>query len=193
MADDDALKKLEARLTRLEATLAQQPSGTGTGGVTPPGGAVVDPAPWPPGGWGGWGPYRWPHPITDPAAFAAGVRWPHPIISDPAVFAAGARWPHPIVDPAAFASGPWGHPWPTPIVDPAVFAGGAQSQAAAATTLARIGQVGDPPPVDVSRFTIPQLEATLHSINAEKARLASMETMVTQQLDKLKKQVPAQG
>ena len=33
-----------------------------------------------------------------------------------------------------------------------------------------------------------QLEATLHSINAEKARLSSMETMIKQQMDKLKKQ-----
>jgi hypothetical protein len=54
--------------------------------------------------------------------------------------------------------------------------------------MARVGHIGDPPPIDVSRFTVPQLEATLHSINAEKARLASIETMVTQQLDKLKGQ-----
>jgi hypothetical protein len=51
-----------------------------------------------------------------------------------------------------------------------------------------MGPIGDPPPIDVSRFSISQLEATLHSINAEKARLSSIETMVTQQLDKLKGQ-----
>jgi hypothetical protein len=73
-------------------------------------------------------------------------------------------------------------------VDPATFAGAAQSRAAAATMLGRVGPIGDPPPIDVSRFSVPQLEAALHSINAEKARLASMETMVKQQLDKLKGQ-----
>src|SRR5437867_614185 len=70
MADDDALKRLEARLTRLEATLAQQPGGTGGGTTTVPGGVVVDPAPWPGGGYGGWG--RWPHPIVDPAPWWTG-------------------------------------------------------------------------------------------------------------------------
>jgi len=41
---DDTLKRLEERLTRLEAALAQQQTGGG-GGFTPPGGAVVDPSP----------------------------------------------------------------------------------------------------------------------------------------------------
>lgn len=166
MATDDAVKQLEARLTRLEAALAQSPGGTGTGGFTPPGGAVVDPAPWFQGGFGGLGQFRFPHPIVDPATFA----WSR------------QHWPTPVVDPA---------PWPTPVVDPAVFAGAMQTRAAAAAALGRIGTTGgDPPPPDVSRFSIAQLEATLHSINAEKARLASMETMVSQQLDKLKKQGP---
>jgi hypothetical protein len=89
-----------------------------------------------------------------------------------------AAFHRPIVDPAAFHR---------PIVDPAVFAQAPQASAAAAT-FGRIGQVGDPPPIDVSRFSISQLEASLHSINAEKARLTSMETMINQQLDKLKKQ-----
>jgi hypothetical protein len=48
--------------------------------------------------------------------------------------------------------------------------------------------VVDPPPIDFSRFSIEQLEATLHSINAEKARLASMESTVAQQLEKSKRQ-----
>ena len=47
MADADSIKQLEARLTRLEATLAQQPGGAA--GVNVPGGAVVDPAPYPGG------------------------------------------------------------------------------------------------------------------------------------------------
>jgi hypothetical protein len=51
-----------------------------------------------------------------------------------------------------------------------------------------VGPIGDPAPPDVSRFSIAQLEATLHSVNAEKARLSSIETLVTQQLAKLKGQ-----
>ncbi len=162
MADVD-LKQLEARLTRLEAALAQQPGGTT--GVNVPGGTITDPAPFPTGGYGGWGYYPrwpWPNPVVDPGP------WAHP------------HWPHPVVDPG---------PWPHPIVDPAVFAQGLQSRAAAATAFGRIGHVGgDPPPPDVSRFSVQQLESSLHSINAEKARLTSMETMITQQLEKLKKQ-----
>src|ERR1043166_6645434 len=43
---DDRLRILEERLTRLEAALAQRP-GTGSGGgFTPPGGIIVDSAPW---------------------------------------------------------------------------------------------------------------------------------------------------
>jgi hypothetical protein len=83
----------------------------------------------------------------------------------------------PVVDPA---------PWPTPVVDPAPYGvGGRQSTLG---TFGRIGQIGDPPPIDVSRFSILQLESSLHSIHAEKARLDSMETMIKQQLEKLKKQ-----
>jgi hypothetical protein len=40
----------------------------------------------------------------------------------------------------------------------------------------------------VCRFSIAQLESTLHSINAEKARLSSLESMVTKQLNALKGQ-----
>jgi uncharacterized small protein (DUF1192 family) len=165
---DDRIKILEERLTRLEATLAQRPSGGG--GFTPPGGVivdsapwaasqfqfarpmpspVVDPAPWP--YWGGWPrPWPWPTPVVDPGPF-----------------------PHPVVDPA---------PWRSHIVDPAVFA---QS---AAASLGRIGRIADPPPPDLSRLSIQQLEATIHSISAERARLDAMEEMVKKQIDALKKQ-----
>jgi hypothetical protein len=177
MADADSIKQLEARLTRLEAAMAQQPSAAAAANV--PGGAITDPAPFPQGGYGGWGYPRWPHPITDPAPFPGGGYggwgyhpWPHPIV-DPAAFH------RPIVDPAAFHR---------PIVDPAVFAQAAQSNPAAAATFGRISAVADPPPIDISRFSISQLETSLHSINAEKARLTSMETMINQQLEKLKKQ-----
>jgi hypothetical protein len=77
-------------LTRIEAALAQRPSGgAGTGGgFTPPGGVIVDPAPW----GGGWVRPRWTNPVVDPAP------WPPSIVSDP------APWPPSVVtDPA---------PWP---------------------------------------------------------------------------------
>lgn len=151
MADEDVLKRLEARLTRLEAALTQQPGQAGGGGTTafPPGGVVVDPAPW----GGGWYPYpRWP-------------RWP---------------WPHPIVDQG---------PFPNPVVDSApigINAGGL-GQAATATTAAtfgRVGPIGDPPPIDVSRFSRAQLEGALHSINSERARLNSLETLIKSQMER---------
>lgn len=157
MAADDTLKRIEERLTRLESALSQG-AGTGTGGFNVPGGAVVDPAPWG-GGGGGWGYPRWPHPITDP-----GPWWPRP---------------HPVVDPA---------PWPTPVVDPAPWHfRPTAAPATASAAFGRIGPIGDPPPIDVSRFSVVQLEAALHSINAEKARLSSMETLITQQLERVKK------
>jgi len=171
---DDRIKILEERLTRLEATLAQRQTGPGTsGGFTPPGGVivdsapwagnqfqfiprpspVVDPAPWPywGGGWGGWGRPRWPTPIVDPGPF-----------------------PTPVVDPA---------PWHSPVVDPAVFA---QSAAAALGRFRPVG--GDPPPPDLSRLSVQQLEATIHGISAERARLDAMEEMVKKQIEALKKQ-----
>jgi hypothetical protein len=89
MADDDRLKILEDRLTRLEAVLTQRPP-TGVGGGTPPGGGVVvDPAPWG-GGGGAWQfhPRPFPTPVVDPAPWWMGgwgrTRWP---------------WPTPVVDP----------------------------------------------------------------------------------------------
>ena len=155
MPEDDILRKIEARLTRLEATLSQQ-------GATPNVGAVVDSVPWPGGGWGGgwWGGGR-PHPIVDSATFAQQYRHPTPTIVD---------W------------GPWG-PW-GPNVDSATYAGAAPQAFASAFRRPGPGPVIDPPPIDVSRFSVEQLEAALHSINAEKARLNSVETMIRQQLDK---------
>ena len=162
---DDRVRILEERLTRLEAALAQRPS---AGGFTPPGGVIVDSAPWAasqfqfaqrpttidPVPWSvfGWGRPRWPTPVVDPGPF-----------------------PMPVVDPA---------PWPSPVVDPAVF-----SQSLAAAMLGRIRPVGgDPPPPDLSRLSIQQLEATIHTISAERARLDAMEEMVKKQIDALKKQ-----
>jgi len=160
MAADDNLNRLEERLTRLEAALAQQGQGTGGGGgFTPPGGTVVDPAPYP----GGWGHYRWPQ----------WPHWPHPVV-DPVPW-----WPSPVVDPA---------PRPRPIVDPAVFAGAAAQPAAQATAFGRIGHIADPAPLDLGRLSVSQLEAALHSVNAEKARLSSLESMINQHLERAKQQ-----
>lgn len=170
MAEDDSIKKLEARLTRLEAAVSQ----TGGGGATPAGfsvGPIADPVPypWPPygGGWGGWGGWH-PHPIVDPATYAYSNRLTNAVV-DP------GPWP----PYGGGGGGGWGGGRPHPIVDSATFANSA---------LGRVGPIGDPAPPDVSRFSIAQLEATLHSVNAEKARLSSIETLVTQQLAKLKGQ-----
>jgi hypothetical protein len=46
--------------------------------------------------------------------------------------------------------------------------------------------VGDPPPIDVSRFSAAQLQSSLHSINAEKTRLTAMEGLINQHLNKTK-------
>ncbi len=158
MPEDDAIKKLEARLSRLEATLSQASANARAAAI--PLGPIADPGPyWPPyygGGWPGWR----PNPVVDPATYAYSARIS--AIADPP--------PYPV-----YGGGGWRPPHVGPIGDPAVFA-------------ARVGHIGDPPPIDVSRFSIVQLEATLHSINAEKARLTSIETMVTQQLEKAKAQ-----
>jgi len=163
---DDRIKILEERLTRLEATLAQRPTGTGGagGGFTPPGGVIVDSAPW------AGSQFQTVAAPTDPVPwFYWRPRWPMPVV-DPGPF------PHPVVDPA---------PWHSHIVDPAVFA----QSAATAAALGRIRPVGgDPPPPDLSRLSIQQLEATVHSISAERTRLDAMEEMVKKQIETLKKQ-----
>src|ERR1700741_1886910 len=173
---EERIKIVEERLTRLEAALTQRTSaGPGTGGTGgtgfPPPGTVSDPAPWA----GQWQFIpRQISPVVDPAPWWLGgwtrPRWPTPVV-DPGSF------PTPVVDPA---------PWPHPIVDPAVFA-----QANLAATLGRIGVTGgDPPPPDISRLNVSQLEATIHSIAADRARLDAMESMVKKQIDVLKKQQP---
>ena len=116
--------------------------------------------------------------VVDPAPWPGGgggwhPRWPWPW-----------PWPHPVSDPV---------PWPHPISDPAPgggFGGGVftQGRAGFGTIGGRIGPIGDPAPIDISRFTISQLESSLHSISAEKARLTAMETMLKQQMETLKKQ-----
>lgn len=174
---EDRIKILEERLTRLESFLTQQPASTA--GFAPPGGAVVDPPPWGGGGWP-YHPRPYPSPIVDPAPWwARGWHpgWPPSPVVDP------APWPHPIADPA---------PWPHPIADPAPWPQWQAANIARATAAAAFGRIGhiggDPPPPDISRFTVSQLESSLHSINAEKARLNSMEAMITQQLERLRKQ-----
>jgi len=182
---EDRLKIMEERLTRIEAALTQRTSAPGTGGggggFTPPGGIITDPAPWhggfisdpPPWQGGSWQFIPRPSPVVDPAPWWQGgwtrPHWPTTIV-DPGPF------PRPVVDPA---------PWHNPIVDPAVFA----QQASLAASLGRIRPIGgDPPPPDISRFNISQLEATIHSIAAERTRLDAMESMVKKQIDALKQQ-----
>ena len=140
--------------------------------MPPGGGVVVDPAPWGGGGGGQWG-FRPPTPVVDPAPWWAGG-WGRPRYP----------WPTPVVDPA---------PWASPVVDPAPWAQGPQvasPAATTATTFGRIGPVGDPPPFDFGTLSISQLESTLHSINSEKARLESLETLVKQQLERAKQKGP---
>lgn len=178
---EERMKILEERLTRLEAALTQRASAAGTagggggGGFVPPGGVVSDPAPWP----GQW--QLMPRASIDPVPwfqFGRAPRWPWPTpVVDPGPF------PTPVVDPA---------PWPNPIVDPAVLAQQAilAQQASLASRVRGIGTVADPAPPDIGRLNVSQLEATIHSISAERARLDAMESMVKKQIDALKKQQP---
>lgn len=46
--------------------------------------------------------------------------------------------------------------------------------------------IGDPAPIDLSRFSAAQLQSSLHSISAEKTRLTAMEGLITQHLEKHK-------
>lgn len=48
------------------------------------------------------------------------------------------------------------------------------------------GPIGDPAPVDFSRLSAAQLQTALHSVHAEKTRLASMEDLINQHLKKTK-------
>jgi hypothetical protein len=50
------------------------------------------------------------------------------------------------------------------------------------------GPIGDPAPTDFSRFSAAQLQSALHSIRAEKTRLAAMEELINQQLNQTKKE-----
>ena len=156
---EDRMKILEERLTRLEAALLHRPGGI-------PGGGIVDPPAF------AFQSRSMPSPVVDPApwpwwggGYWGRPHWPTPVV-DPGPF-------HPVVDPA---------PWHSHIVDPAVFAQSAASLAG------RIGRIADPPPPDISRLSVSQLETAIHSINAEKARLDSMQQMLQKQLDAAQKQ-----
>jgi hypothetical protein len=138
---DDPVKSLEARVARLEAALAQQPSASAAPRIP----IYADP-PAPPWWGGGYGGYR-PVPI----------HWP---IGDPAPIDYNRIY----ADPPPWGGSYGGYGGYVPVHRP----------------------IGDPPPIDYSRLPASQLEATLHSINAEKARLASIEAQVTQHLAKQK-------
>ncbi len=143
--DEQTVKNLEERLTRLEAAQAA----AARPGFTAPGGAVVDPAPW------GGG------QIVDPAPWGG----------------------NPVVDPAPYPwrPYPWRYPVPRPVADPAPFPPGGPVIRQPPV----VGPIGDPAPIDVSRLSAAQLQATLHNINAERARLDGLEEMVNKQLEQL--------
>jgi hypothetical protein len=168
---EDRLKILEERLTRLEANLQRAAGGTGAGGgggFTAVPGTVSDPAPWG-GGGGGWTFIPRPSPVVDPAPYPYGWGRPPRWISDPAPFPGGGF----VVDPAP----------PPQVFDPGIF-----QSTASASLAARIGRVADPPPPDISRLSVIQLESALHSLAAERARLDSMEQMINKQLETARKQ-----
>lgn len=95
----------------------------------------------------------------------------------------------PVVDPAPWwAGGGWRVPrWPIPSpVDPAPWWGGGFG--GHFQIRPPIGPIGDPAPFDISRLNEAQLEASLHTIHAERARLDSLENLINGQLEKLKEQ-----
>jgi hypothetical protein len=100
-------------------------------------------------------------------------------------------WGGTVSDPAPWPGyfPPWRYPFPFPhpIADPAPFPFLSQMQGAMAARRFNIGPIGDPPPIDIGRFTVAQLESSLHTINAERARLDSMESMVKSRIAELKK------
>jgi len=190
MADEEVLKRIEARLTRLEATIAQgAQAGAGPTNVAAPGGAIVDPAPW---GGGGWGPWR-PWPISTPVV--------NPVV-DQAPWSWGGGRP-PIFNPpigTVAAPAPWGGVFHRPpifnppigtIADPAPFGGVFnRPQVFPQVFGPPIGTIADPAPTDVGRFTLSQLESSLHTIAAERARLDATETMIKERITTLKKNSP---
>ena len=165
MAEEEVLRRIEERLTRLEGALSQ---GAGAPAapqrVAAPGGVVVDPPPWG-GGYPPWYPRR-PFPIANPI--------PNPVV-DPAPYGGGVINQPPVV------TAPIGT-----VADPAPYGGGVINQPPVVT--APIGPVGDPPPLDLSRFTLAQLESSLHTIAAERARLDATEKMINERIAALKKE-----
>lgn len=145
-------------LKKLEERLARLEAALGQQQPAGPGGFT------PPGG-----------TVVDPPPFPGGgrwgyYRWPHPVV-DP------LPWPQPVVDPL---------PWPQPVVDPVPRP--SFQAAGAAAAFGRIGHVADPPPIDLSRLSLAQLEAALHSLHAEKSRLEAMEGLINRHLERAKKQ-----
>ncbi len=171
MSESDAVKALEARVARLEAAHAHP-------AAAPHIPVYADP-PAPPWWGGGWGGYRPPvrGPIGDPAPidysriYADPGPWP---IYGGGGYRPPVHWP--IGDPAPIDYNRiYADPGPWPI-----YGGGGYRPPTH-------WPVGDPAPIDYSSLPAEQLESTLHSINAQKARLASIEEQVSAQLAKHKK------
>lgn len=159
MEDQEILRRIEERLTRLEASVAQGAQVTpGLTNVAAPGGTVADPSPW------GGGTIR-PYPITtppinpvaDPAPWGGGVISRPPIISNPiGTFGDPAPWGSGVVNRPPVLTNP-------------------------------IGTTGYTAPIDLGQLSLSQLEISLHSLAAESTRLAAMEGMIKERIAALKK------
>lgn len=118
--------------------------------------------------------------MTQASAARPGFTLPPGTVVDPAPWGGGV-----VVDPAPYPwrPYPWRYPIPRPIGDPSP-----DPLTVATTFTARqpqFGPIGDPPPIDISRLSGAQLQATLHNIAAERARLDGLEEMVKSQLEQL--------
>jgi hypothetical protein len=177
MADEETLKRIEARLTRLEAAIAQGfQGGGGPTNVAPPGGTIVDPPPWGGGGWVPWRPIPIATPIVNPIADPApwgGGRPPIGTIADPAPWTNIFQRPPVFQPPIGTIADP--APWTNIFQRPPVFT-------------PPIGTIADPAPTDLGRFTLTQLESSLHTLAAERARLDATETMIKERIAALKQE-----
>jgi hypothetical protein len=73
----------------------------------------------------------------------------------------------------------------TPVVDPPPddFTRAAAARPLVGSVIGRVPWRVDPPPIDISRLNRAQLQAALHEIAAERARLESTEALIKDHLD----------
>lgn len=118
--------------------------------------------------------------LSQASAARTATALPPGTVVDPAPWGGGV-----VVDPAPYPWRPyhWRIPIPRPIGDPAPDP--MLTVGTTFTTRPQFGPIGDPPPIDISRLSAAQLQATLHNINAERARLDGLEEMVKKQMEQL--------